>query len=435
MLFKMGKTMKFNPIKTSWETSKHGQKENKPLKPLSGRKTQSQSQYALSPERKAAARPKHFMNLMKRRAALTLIALCASVAAASEEQGVSFYHGDWEIECDNTLTCRMAGYCQEEDSGNDERKCGSVLITRAAGPNAQLEGKVTLADDYTQEEKGEPPRVLTLRIDEKSKGKTQNLQKDHFTYSLTPAQTQALLAAARKDHAIKFEGETSKRKTISFALSGNGISAVMLKMDEVQGRIGTRGALIRKGNKLEESVFAPRHAPVIRAAKASNAPPRPLTAPEMAALKPLLLRSTDDECGFNAEESEETEFTLTPLDERHVLISALCWFAAYNFGAAYWIMDSTLKGQPELVMTDATHYAAGEIVSAQKMRGLGDCRSGSNWIWDGRKFQQSSIWSSGMCRLIHAGGTWHLPTFVTEVVNEDGTPRRSESNPGMGERQ
>jgi hypothetical protein len=346
---------------------------------------------------------------------LSLLALCASFTATAGEEasGISFSHEDWEIVCDNTRTCRMAGYSSEEDTYKGHG--GSVLITRAAGPNAPLKGEVTLGnhDIYVDD-----PCVLTLWINGKSKGKL----KGSGDYSLTPMQIQALLAAARSDKTIEFKGETK-----SFTLSGKGVSAVMLKMDEFQGRIGTPGALIRKGEKPEESVLPPLPVPVIRAAKVSNAPPRALTAPELADLKPLLLQSkgkneNEEECEFeDTYPTEVSEFTLTPLDERYVLISTRCRLYARDETIAYWIMDSALKGVPEFVMIETDRYREGIIYGGFRS----SCPAISRWVWDGRKFRSSVEWYTGQCRFIRRDGTWSLPTFVTKIVNEDGSPRDS----------
>jgi hypothetical protein len=345
------------------------------------------------------------------RAILTFFALsfllCANATAQDEEAaGVHFEHGDWEVACDNTLTCRIAGYCAGEGGG-------SVLITRAAGPNAPLEGKVRLenwANDNLD------AHILTLQIDGQSKGKLKR-PKDG-AYSLTPAQIRALLAAARKDGVVEFVGEIK-----SFTLSGNGVSAVLLKADEVQGRIGTPGALIRKGDKPEESVSPPRPVPVIRAAKVSDAPSRGLTAPEIAALQPMLLQSVKGECDYFETNPETTYLTLTPLDERHVLINTMCWTGAYNACDVYWVVDSTFKKPPKLVDTYVVKYEAGTIYGRYRGRGPGDCWIGSDRVWDGRKFRLTAEWRTGYCRLLRFGGTWYLPTFVAKVRNADGTPR------------
>jgi hypothetical protein len=345
--------------------------------------------------------------------AFLLLAVCAT-ARGEEAEGVYFQHGDWEIVCDNTLTCRMAGYCAEEDHENG---CGSVLITRAAGPNAPLEGKVTMADFHDERPyPREYPSALTLQINDQSKGKLKHLGDN--VYPLTPTQIRALLVAARKDDVVEFASDTQ-----SFTLSGKGISAVLLKADEVQGRIGTPGALIRKGNKPEESVFPPRPAPVIRAAKVSDKPSRELTAPEVS----ILEAGKESLCEFEGMPEEDIDrFTLTPLDDSHVLISTLCWHAMYNDGDAYWVVDHALKGNPELVTRDGGWYKEGMIYKSVRGRGMADCMYGSGWVWDGQAFRLFMEWSSGDCRSIHLGGTWHLPTFVADVLNEDGTPRRSE---------
>jgi hypothetical protein len=362
------------------------------------------------------------MNPAGWKTALSLLTLCASFTAAGEESGVSFSHEDWELVCDNTRTCRMAGYSSEDDTYKGHG--GSVLITRAAGPDTPLQGEVTRADiDDGGDALDDSPHVLTLWIDGKSKGKL-TLREKELVYPLTQAQIRALLAAARSDGKIGFEGD-AKRGPKSFTLSGKGVSAVMLKMDEFQGRIGTPGALIRKGKKPEENVLPPLPMPVIRAAKVSGAPSRALTAPEVASLKPLAQSLVkDSECDFNRREFPgDGEFTLTPLDERHVLISTLCWRAAYNEGYGYWVMDSALKGKPERVTLAGSNYEEGVIHSAQRGRGPADCYYGAIWVWDGQGFRQSAEWRTGMCRGIHLGGTWRLPTRVTKVIHEDGLPR------------
>jgi hypothetical protein len=349
------------------------------------------------------------LNPAKSRAAWALFALCASMAAAAGEHGVSFWHKDWEIACDNTLTCRMAGYSPDDYS--DEEQRGSVLITRAAGPGTLLQGKVTLSDsDWRDDNESARPRTLTLWIDGKSLGKLTDIDAD-YNYSLKPTQIRALLTALKGTGEIMFEGGKAP-----FVLPTAGASAVMLKMDEVQGRIGTPGALVRTGNKPEESVHPARPVPVIQAAKVSDVPPRNLTAPEIAALRPLLLKTLGgEERDFMESPAAYDEFTLTPLDAEHALISALCWRAAYNEGYAYWVIDSALKGQPERITGIANGYEKGVLSGSYKGRGVGDCWYGQAWVWDGRTFHPSEEHTTGMCRAIHAGGAWYLPTLVTKV--------------------
>jgi len=349
------------------------------------------------------------MSTEKLRGVVALVALCASVTAAGQEGGVEFSHKDWEVVCDNTLTCRMAGYSHEVADGG-----GSVLITRAAGPDSPLQGEVTLADM----DDSVSPRVLTLQINGKVMSELKRSKKE--TYPLTQTQIHALLAAAKNDGEVVFDGGTK-----SFALSGAGLSAVLLKMDDVQGRVGTPGALIRKGNKPEASVKPALPMPVVRAAKVSKTPPRDLTESEVARLRPML-RTKGGNCEFEDPNHAESmsmngsKFTLTLLDDHHAFISTRCMRHAYQESQAYWTIDGALKGKPRfLIVGDELYYENGVISGSSKGRGLADCMSGNSWVWNGNEFVQTSSWRTGMCRLIHGGGTWHLPTLVTEVKTSE----------------
>jgi hypothetical protein len=101
--------------------------------------------------------------------------------------------------------------------------------------------------------------------------------------------------------------------------------------------------------------------------------------------------------------------------------------AAHNEGYAYWVTDSALKNPPQLVtrMGDYHDGGNGEIYARHKGRGVGDCREESSAVWDGQAFRPSGKWTTGMCRGF-AGGAWKLPTFITNVINVDGTSRAPE---------
>jgi hypothetical protein len=63
------------------------------------------------------------------RIALLLSIFSKSTVCIAEALQLGFFHKDWEIAFDNTLTCRAAGY------QDDEAEAGiSVLRTRLAGP-------------------------------------------------------------------------------------------------------------------------------------------------------------------------------------------------------------------------------------------------------------------------------------------------------------
>ncbi len=330
-----------------------------------------------------------------------------SLSAQAAQSARTLEHKDWEVACDNTLTCRIAGYGKEEDPS------GSILLTRDAGPGIEPTGEVTLGDT---EDDSEPAEKLTLWIDGKPAG---DLLAADDNWQMSASQTSAVIKAVKGSGKVEFKGGSKP-----FLLSNEGAYAVLLKADDVQGRISTPGALTKKGNKPESSVAKAVPAPVIQAAKTLSGEPRLLTNAEIAALKTRLLstvnRNDDDTCDslFTSAENIDPETdgpTLTPLDDSHALLSALCWRAAYNEGYGYWVIDNQLKGQPVLVTVSGSDYDKGEITSVQKGRGIGDCMSQESWVWDGQAFRKSYDGGTGMCRYIHAGGTWDLPTFVTDV--------------------
>lgn len=67
-------------------------------------------------------------------AALTI----TSLSAMSHAAAVEFTSQDWQVACDNTRTCRLAGYQAE----NNSELPVSVLLIRRAGANASVDGQV-----------------------------------------------------------------------------------------------------------------------------------------------------------------------------------------------------------------------------------------------------------------------------------------------------
>lgn len=339
--------------------------------------------------------------------AALITAATLSLPVLAAPASVSFEHKDWQVVCDNTLTCRAAGYSTEEDA------TGSVLITRKAGPQIPVTVQVVLADMDGSEPPS--PAKLTLWIDGKSLGAL--TPGDNDTWRLTDEQAAQMIAAVKGSGKVVFKGGAKP-----FVLSGDGASAALLKVDDVQGRVGTPGALSKKGSKPETSVTAAIPAPVIQTAPVSKEGARALSAAEVKALKPRLLAAIgkDDDCDRLANPQEEmvegdNAITLTPLDAKHGLVSALCWRAAYNEGYGYWVVDTALKEKPQFVTSSGTDYSDGAITLAQRGRGIGDCWASTEWVWDGEAFRRSSEGTTGLCRGIRAGGAWELPEFVAEV--------------------
>jgi len=353
--------------------------------------------------------------------------------------GLSFYHHDWELVCDNTRTCRAVGYHNEHDE-NGYYSPLSVLLTRKAGSNEPVTGRLMIGHYGYGDPENTKDHVLDslpsvfklfLRVNGKSVGKV-TISKDSFVSDLTPNQVKALLAALVRDSRIELIDEDEAN---TWHLSDKGAAAVLLKMDEYQGRISTPGALVRKGQKDEDSVLPPLPVPVVHAAPVH----KPLPGDESfvennrAALLEAIRAVTtiiDDEgyCSSVDEGGSGALRVIARLTETKMLVSGECWSAAYNFGEGFWVINSTPPYQPVLVTTDGGGWASqdydgnirsdhshGIISAAHKGRGLGDCWSGDEWTWDGEQFVHTESYSTGMCRGVTWGGAWKLPTIVTKA--------------------
>lgn len=151
---------------------------------------------------------------------------------------VEFSHKDWAIRCYDNGACIA-------HSGDDVK----VELSRQAGPNQALSGRVISRNhEFTG-------LAAVLHINDESAG---TLQPSAGQFLLSASQVTSVLTALKHDqNTALLIGDRHYR------LSTAGSNAVLLKMDEFQGRINTTGALIRPGNKDESTVPA---APVVKTA-------------------------------------------------------------------------------------------------------------------------------------------------------------------------
>lgn len=334
-------------------------------------------------------------------------AFCAaahtSPAGAADAKPLRFEHRDWELVCDNTRTCRAAGYHPEAQ----EDAPVSVLLERRAGPGQAIVAKVRLGDD----ENAAAPAALAMAIDGRSLGSIA-LSGGESIGALSPAQTEALVRAVADSGRV--EWRAGRRH---WALSGAGAAAVLLKMDEFQGRLGTMGAAIRKGPKADAAALPALAAPnVVAAAVPQGALPPPGKDEQRLLLASLRKTVTGDECELLADAaSGKNPLAYVPLSADRMLVSTVCWRAAYNEGSGYWVASRKPPFAVAYVTQMGTGYDKGSISASQRGRGVGDCGSIGEWVWDGRRFVQTLEATTGMCRGIAAGGAWTLPTLVSKV--------------------
>ncbi len=358
-------------------------------------------------------------------ASLGMLSVPALAAYGTAFENDGFVADDWQLVCDNTLTCRAAGY-SAESLGNTP---ASILLTALPKmpPTAQIH--------FVPEAALPANHYPELWLNNKNYG-TLKADTEDYLYNLTAVQTEQVIRHARKNTKIEFRMGGDK-----WQVSDTGMTAVLLKLDEVQGRVGSPLALVSQNHLNRHSLKQRQKKPIIHKAFAySEADNKQLDAKKQAYFEAHInswvdidaeqfIGSSDSmgECDLinpNSETSiiyskyasDSLHWTFTPIDSRHTLASHPCWTGAYNMGSGYWVIDNNRPNKPKLITTSGSGYSAGEIFVAHKSRGLGDCWWGQEWVWDGKTFAKAGERSTGRCRGF-AGGAWDLPTYVSEVID------------------
>lgn len=355
---------------------------------------------------------------MKKNLFLPIVAAIGTAvfsSAATANSGVEFISQDWQVACDNTMTCRLAGYQAE----NNSELPVSVLLVRRAGANAGVEGKVKLGGAKESSAKalmklGDRHRI-SLFINDRNYGETKSFSSAAGNAELTAAQVTALLDALTKSSKIELVLRNSR-----WQLSDKGASAVMLKADDVQGRVGTSSAFINRdgATKSNSRVVSPKSVPKLRFVKpnpkaVSNSNKKfGMRTSQLATVMKATMKDVDSDC---PNLSDKSPWRINRMNGSKLLVQHECWRGAYNVGTGMWVMNDRKPYNPTLITASATDYDDGKITSVQRGRGIGDCLAKSEWVWTGKSFEKSHESTTGLCRLIEAGGAWELPTYVTEV--------------------
>ena len=335
-----------------------------------------------------------------------LLALLPLTAMATPIQGFFKNYQDWDLICDNLGTCRMAGYQEEGDDPV------SILFTRAAGENAAVEGKLTISPFGEADRDVQVGQDIEIWLNGKSLGTVKHIS-DENPDKLTEAQTKALLSGLKKESEIRLTyGKTTLK------VSDKGAAAAMLKMDEFQQRLNTPSALIRKGQE-KHAVLAPQPAPKIEVVSVNNRKTTELKRGEKQYDNVLALLRKANSC--DDEDITSQDITLYPLTQNKILAEALCASGAYQSTNYYAVLDDKLS-KVEQVLADQYNGVGGDgkqgyafVRGAYKGRGVGDCWSSQDAVWNGKIFIRTSEWTTGSCKGF-PGGAWQLPTFVSDII-------------------
>ena len=347
---------------------------------------------------------------MKKVILLSLLPLTAM--AAPSLKGFEKTYQDWDLICDNTGTCNMAGYPEGDGSEHPV----SILFTRSAGEKAPVSAQLALLPEDVGNKTAE------IILNGQSIGAIQNISEEGIA-KLSEKQTTELLTALKGNADIEVVFGEFKEK-----VSDKGAAAAMLKMDEFQQRLNTPSALIRQGQE-KHAVLAPQAAPKIEAVRMNNRQTTELKRGEKQfdAVLALLRKSngTNEDAknycyALHIDEEWNKKITLYPLTKGKVLAEAIC-MGGYNYINYYAVLDGKLS-KVEQVLENRYNYADYDknthilkIEGSFKARGLGDCWHGQEAVWNGKTFILTKEYPSGSCKGFPGGAWGPLPTFVSEL--------------------
>ena len=347
---------------------------------------------------------------MKKIILFSLLPLTAM--AAPSLKGFEKTYQDWDLICDNTGTCNMAGYPEYYPEHPV-----SILFTRSAGEQAPVSAQLALLPEDVGNKTAE------IILNGQSLGIVPNISEEGNA-KLSEKQTTELLTALKGNADIEVAFGEFKEK-----VSDKGAAAAMLKMDEFQQRLNTPSALIREG-KEKHAVLAPQAAPKIEAVSVNNRQTTELKRGEKQfdAVLALLRKSnrtnknSENYCyALHKDDVWNEQITLYPLTKGKVLAEAICLAGAYQSTYYYAVLDEKLT-KIEQVLANQYNYADYDknthvlkVEGSFKGRGLGDCWSGQEAVWNGKTFIRTEEHTSGSCKGF-AGGAWGgLPIFVSEM--------------------
>ncbi len=347
--------------------------------------------------------------------ALALMCMTASTVAAPapiSKQGVKpskvMTYKDWAVGCDNGLSCQAVALMPE---GLPEGSL-SIVAVRAEGVNGafsiDMSGAASKSDRF---------RIL---IDGKV-ADTGAVPVGSATIKVTGADAMKLARAMAKGKKLRLiNGAGTELGAASLA----GSAAAFRYADAAQGRAGSRGAIIATGPKMATAKTV--SLPVISAKKIKPAK----ILPDAGALVALSEGSPCAAERFGPTADSAYSLGSGP-DGPQALVLLNCGSGAYNFSSGIYTGQRNGKGKWTFEPAKFDYGAAGfsedskipllvnagwdaatqTISSYAKGRGIGDCGSSENFVWDGNMFRLIGATVMGECR----GSLDWIPVWRAEV--------------------
>ncbi|QLC22596.1 DUF1176 domain-containing protein [Parasphingopyxis sp. CP4] len=320
-------------------------------------------------------------------------ALIAAASAAPSPIGEQRNFGDWAVGCDNGWACEAISLASEDWSIGDGI---SITVRQGGGAN----GYNRLGLRAWEEVAG---NRIALHIDGEEAAIATRSEGDEL-YHFDPEIVQNLLyRIAFGETAELFDGDGGSLGSVS--LSGS--RAALLYIEDRQGRAGTVTASAMVGDEAASTIPEPPAIPVVDAmpvADRSSDTATALSDAELASIRPTI------ECDYGYEDPLPNRAEI--LSDAADLILIGCSRGAYNFSdIAFVRRDGALTparfdhvfawGETaEMPFLVNTHWNPdrGILSTYAKGRGIGDCGTAEQFVWDGSMFRLIERREMNSCR-------------------------------------
>jgi hypothetical protein len=307
--------------------------------------------------------------------------LIAAAAAVHTAELKTFK--DWIVGCDNGLLCQTSAMMPETDT--------SITVTVRRGPEPGAAPEVWL--------RGVDVDIADVTADGRKLGLHLTKNADD-AFVVAPPDALRFLDTLRL--ANKVEGLDSNGKPVGGILV-NGATAALLYIDDKQHRLGTRGALVRRGDKPDSSIPAPPPLPIRTAVAASSRPP-PTLSPDF-----VMKVRKDNDC---PDEKDPNLVNVDRVDSSHsfATITLICQSGAYNYISANYVIADGGVPRPAKFDDDNSkedrdlHYnlywdaKTHRLDAGMKGRGIGDCGGMQHYVWDGSELRLVAVEEMTECR-------------------------------------
>ncbi len=329
-----------------------------------------------------------------------MLLLALAAAAAQPQPGALRTFGDWTVGCDNARRCQAVALVPKVDASDTY-----LMLVVRRDPAGRMMPTLSLSIEDEL-----PAGPLSLRVD----GKVVARVTGHAPLPVDTALASAL-GQGRRATLTDMGGR------LLAAASLKGLAAAFLHLDEQQRRLGTVGALIRRGSRPDATVPTPPALPSIVQPRVSLRAPRTL-APAAAA---RLIGSENAICDYASSPVKPRAFRL---DAQHslALVDHPCGNGAYNASTSAFVLDESGRATAARFDTPAgfgpedahilvnTDWDPGDrrLAGFAKARGLADCGVGQAFAWDGARFRLVHQEVMGECR----GSRDYIVTWRATVV-------------------